>query len=67
VQNQSPKDKIAFPIKLNDRLTGLRSNLEQGDGAPPASYQQVFNELKAELDAHLARLRRLLQRNIVTE
>ena len=67
VQNQSPKDKIAFPIKLNDRLTGLRSNLEQGDGAPPASYVRVFNELKAELDAHLARLRRLLQRNIVAE
>ena len=29
VRNQSPKDKIAFPIQLNDRLTGLRSRLEK--------------------------------------
>ena len=57
VRNQSPKDKIAFPIKLNDRLTGLRSNLETGDGPPSAGYQQVFRELSAELATHIAVLR----------
>lgn len=64
VKNQSAKDKIAFPIKLNDRLTGLRSNLERGDGAPPESYERVFRELSAELDVHLARLRALLQNDL---
>ena len=53
LRNQSPKDKIAFPIKLNDRLTGLRSHLERGDGTPTDAYQAVFDELSAELDAHL--------------
>jgi photosystem II stability/assembly factor-like uncharacterized protein len=48
--NQSPKDKIAFPIKLNDRLTGLRSHLERGDGLPPESFLTVFQELSTELD-----------------
>lgn len=62
VKNQSSKDKIAFPIKLNDRLTGLRSNLERGDGAPPAAYYKVFRELSAELDALLEKLTSLLAR-----
>ncbi|MYE35306.1 MAG: glycosyl hydrolase [Gemmatimonadales bacterium] len=60
LRNQSPKDKIAFPIKLNDRLTGLRSHLERGDGTPIDAYEAVFNELSAELDEHLRTLERLL-------
>ncbi|MXX70069.1 MAG: glycosyl hydrolase [Gemmatimonadales bacterium] len=60
LRNQSPKDKIAFPIKLNDRLTGLRSHLERGDGTPIDAYEAVFNELSAELDEHLQTLERLL-------
>ncbi|MDH4219157.1 MAG: glycosyl hydrolase [Candidatus Aminicenantes bacterium] len=61
VKNQSPKDKIAFPIKLNDRLTGLRSHLEQGDAAPTKGYHQVFEELSAELTIQLQALKRLLR------
>ncbi len=34
VKNQSPKDKIANPIKLNDRLAGLLANVQFGDAAP---------------------------------
>jgi hypothetical protein len=64
VRNESPKDKIAFPIRLNDRLTGLRSNLEAGDGAPPPAYARVFAELSAELAAHLGTLDRLLAREL---
>ena len=60
LRNQSPKDKIAFPIKLNDRLTGLRSHLERGDGTPLDAYQSVFDELSADLDIQLGILRRLL-------
>ena len=50
----------AFPIKLNDRLTGLRSHLERGDGTPIDAYQAVFEELSAELDVHLQDLERML-------
>jgi photosystem II stability/assembly factor-like uncharacterized protein len=60
VRNRSPKDKIAFPIKLNDRLTGLRSLVESGDGAPTAAQRRVFAELRAELNALLNRLSGLL-------
>jgi len=60
LRNQSPKDKIAFPIKLNDRLTGLRSHLERVDGTPIDAYQAVFAELSAELEAHLGTFEQML-------
>ena len=64
LRNQSPKDKIAFPIRLNDRLTGLRSHLERGDGTPTGAYQAVFDELSAELDGHLRTFDRLLSQDL---
>ncbi len=56
VKNQSSKDKIAFPIKLNDRLAGLLALVQSGDSAPSAPQQAVAKELIAELNSHLARL-----------
>ena len=64
VRNQSPKDKIAFPIRLNDRLTGLRSRMERGDAAPTAAYRRVFEELSGELASHMRTLDRLLTEDL---
>lgn len=64
VRNQSPKDKIAFPIRLNDRLTGLRSRLERGDAAPTAAYRGVFEELSAELDGYMRELHGLISEDL---
>ena len=64
VINQSPKDKIAFPIRLNDRLTGLRNRLERGDAAPTAAYRSVFEELSGELDGHMRVLEDLLTEDL---
>ena len=64
VRNQSPKDKIAFPIKLNDRLTGLRTHLELGDAAPTDAFQNVYEELSAELYEHLRALERALSEDL---
>ncbi len=61
VKNRTPKDKIAFPIRLNDRLAGLLAIVEMGDGAPTAADRKVADELMADLDAHLARLDRVLR------
>ncbi|MBH15854.1 MAG: glycosyl hydrolase [Gemmatimonadetes bacterium] len=61
VLNQSPKDKIAFPIKLNDRLTGLRSHLERGDGPPTESFVKVFEELSAELEVQIKLLAEIME------
>jgi hypothetical protein len=59
VRHQSPKDKIAFPIRLNDRLAGLLAIVQAGDGAPTVAQRQVADQLIAELTAHLARLEKI--------
>jgi len=64
VRNQSPKDKIAFPIRLNDRLTGLRSNLEAGDARPPVAYERVYRELSGQLQVQLDKLDVALRRDL---
>ena len=64
LKNQSPKDKIAFPIRLNDRLTGLRRHLEDGDGKPTQSYLQVYDELSNELEIHMNSLEELLSSDL---
>ena len=56
VKNQSSKDKIAFPIKLNDRLAGLLALVQTGDAAPSASQQAVAKQLVAEVNGLLIRL-----------
>jgi hypothetical protein len=56
VRNKSPKDKIAFPIRVNDRLTGLRSQVDDGYARPTVAQQQVFLELAGEVERALATL-----------
>ena len=59
VKNQSPKDKIAFPIKLNNRLSGLLAIVD-GDAPPTEAQYRVFQELSVALSQHLRRLERIL-------
>lgn len=63
VRNQSPKDKIAFPIRLNNRLSGLLGNVERGDAAPSPAYYKVFRELSTELEVQLRRLNAALAKS----
>ncbi|MEM1110485.1 MAG: glycosyl hydrolase [Pseudomonadota bacterium] len=53
IENESPKDKIALPIQLNDRLAGMLAMLTYFEGPPTAAQAQVLGELEAELSAIL--------------
>ena len=64
IKNQSPKDKIANPIKLNDRLAGLLALVQMGDGAPTRAQREVTRVLLAELERHLTRLEDLTTREL---
>ncbi len=43
------RDRLAFPIRLNNRLSGLLNKLQLGNMRPNDSYYKVFDELVAEL------------------
>ena len=61
VRNQSPKDKIAFPIKLNNRLSGLYGFGNVGDQRPPISMYEMKTQLEVELMAVHAAYEQLLK------
>ncbi len=58
-KNQSPQDPINFPNRLNDKLSGVASQVD-GDFPPTEQAIAVKKELTAQVDAQLARYRRLL-------
>ncbi len=60
VRNESPKDKIAYPIQLNDRLSMLYGDLTRGTGKPTEPQREVFAELQQELEAARTAYRRAL-------
>ncbi|MEQ9300730.1 MAG: glycosyl hydrolase [Cyclobacteriaceae bacterium] len=64
VKNQSPKDKIAFPIKLNNRLSGLYGFINVGDQRPPVSMYEMKELLEAELKSVHASYQLILKREL---
>ncbi len=66
VRNQSPKDKIAFPIKLNNRLSGLYGFINVGDQRPPISMYEMKTQLEAELKVVHANYQQLLKAELET-
>ncbi len=50
VKNESPKDKIAYPIQLNDRLAGVLSTFVSSDGPPTKGQETVLERLEADLN-----------------
>jgi hypothetical protein len=51
VRNQSPKDKIAYPIQLNDRLSMLFAQVVRATGGPTTQQREVFAILMQEVES----------------
>src|SRR5205823_178416 len=49
VRNQSPRDTLNYPIKLNNQLAVLAQNVALGDGPPTEQAYTVFRELSEQL------------------
>lgn len=60
VKNRSPKDKIAYPIQLNDRLAGIQAALTYGAGPPTRAQQRVLGQLEEELERVMTQYTALL-------
>ena len=50
-------------IKLNNRLASLRRSVETGDARPTDGAYKVFKELSLELDTHLVKLSKVMDKH----
>ncbi|MFN6206344.1 MAG: VPS10 domain-containing protein [Planctomycetota bacterium] len=60
VQNRSGQDPLNYPIKLNNRLSGLVSVVSDGDNRPTSQATAVRDEVTALIDGQLKQLEVLL-------
>jgi photosystem II stability/assembly factor-like uncharacterized protein len=58
---KASKDPLHFPLKLNNQLAALASNVASADAAPTKSEREVFEVLSAKADKELARLGKLVE------
>ncbi|MEM1452451.1 MAG: glycosyl hydrolase [Planctomycetota bacterium] len=55
-KNRSRQDPLNFPIRLTDKLSGVRSGAMSGEFGPTDQMNAVAAELTERIDAELARL-----------
>jgi hypothetical protein len=60
VQNRSGEDPLNFPIRINNKLAALTGVVGSADAAPTDQSLAVFDDLDAQLQRQLDRLREIL-------
>jgi photosystem II stability/assembly factor-like uncharacterized protein len=64
VRNRSNQDPLNYPIKLNNKIAALAGVVESADAKPTDQSVEVYNELSAQLDAELAKMRETLAKQL---
>ena len=62
--NESPQDPLNFPIRLNNRLSGLVGVVASGDNAPTRQSIEVRDMLIKQIDQQLASYRKLVKQGL---
>ncbi len=63
-KNQSGQDPLNFPIRLNNRLSGVISNASTGDYAPTRQAKLVRDEIMALIDVQLEKLAAVMDEEV---
>ena len=63
---QAGEDPLNYPIKLNDKISALRSVIESVDGRPTDQTYEVFNLLDGRLQVQLAALRQIVATDVAS-
>jgi len=61
---KSGQDVLNYPIKLNDKLSGVFDAANSGNFAPSKQVKEVYALLAADIDKELARLKAITQTDI---
>jgi hypothetical protein len=63
-KNRSRQDPLNFPIRLNDKLASVAETAAAGDFAPTAQAKAVKTELVTAIDAELAKLKSIWDKDL---
>jgi hypothetical protein len=63
-KNKSSQDPLNFPIRLNDKLGGVADTASTGEFAPTAQAVAVYERLAKEIDAELAKLQEVWDKDL---
>jgi photosystem II stability/assembly factor-like uncharacterized protein len=63
-RNRSPQDPLNFPVRLNDKLNAVASSAALGSQRPTDQAVLVKNQLVAAVDAQLAKLEEIWQKDL---
>ncbi len=61
---RSPQDVLNYPIRLNNRLVSLAGTVSMGDHRPTDQAMEVAQLLSRQIDAELAKLRRVMDEDV---
>lgn len=61
---KSGQDVLNYPIRLDDKLSGVFDMASSGNMAPPQQARDVYNELAKQVDAALAQLQLVLREGL---
>ena len=61
---KSGQDVLNYPIRLDDKLSGVFDMASSGNMAPPQQARDVYNELAKQVDAALAQLQLVLHEGL---
>ena len=63
-KSKSGQDPLNFPIRLNDKLSGLYGVAASGENAPSQQTREAFAELGGQSDVQLAKLKAIMTSDI---
>lgn len=63
---KSSQDVLNYPIRLNDKISGLYDYAASGNYAPPKQVKDAYAELAGLADAQLAKLKRIIDVDLLS-
>jgi len=61
---KSSQDVLNYPIRLNDKLSGVFDVANSGNFAPSKQVREVYTDLARQVDAELAKLESIRQKEV---
>ncbi len=64
-KSKSGQDVLNFPIRLNDKLSGVYDAANSGNMAPSKQVKEVYATLASQCDEQLAKLKKIVDEDVV--